>query len=358
MHLPFFPVLRPILIPIKVLSLVFIITLSTALVSTESTSASFSDEYGSSGHQVTTGTWVVQEDDVETEEDVVINEIMWMGSSASVKDHWIELRNTLNKEVSIGEWQILNAANGPVNIPAGTTIPAKGFYLISKFPANSDNSALNVSIDHNSNVSFKKSYSDNGQVKLLNEQGSLVDSTPVPISSSWTHGIDQNNKNWSMQRGSVPGDGTISSNWYTCDRGVLEIDGTLDQMKGHWKPDHRTENCGTPGYMNLSSNDPTKSTYTGTRMAVDETMDEPEEETIEVKEVEESPEGGTNEDEVESDEKKEDEDLNDDNFEESLEKKAEDKDSDKTDDDDKNKKDDTDEEGDTDLEGTEELDDK
>ncbi|MCD6334669.1 MAG: lamin tail domain-containing protein, partial [Candidatus Latescibacteria bacterium] len=36
--------------------------------------------------------------------DVVINELMWMGSTASSADEWIELRNTTDSEILLSGW--------------------------------------------------------------------------------------------------------------------------------------------------------------------------------------------------------------------------------------------------------------
>jgi len=38
--------------------------------------------------------------------DVVINELMWMGSTKGASDEWIELRNTTDSSIDISGWQI------------------------------------------------------------------------------------------------------------------------------------------------------------------------------------------------------------------------------------------------------------
>ena len=63
---------------------------------------------------------------------VVINEVMWSGSSLSTDDQWIELRNTTDKDINIGKW------NKKINIrvifdniiPEGTTAKESVYCII------------------------------------------------------------------------------------------------------------------------------------------------------------------------------------------------------------------------------------
>ncbi len=77
------------------------------------------------------------------EGDVVINELMWMGSAGSIVDEWIELRNMTDSPVNLSGC-CLNRLNGSVeelmlNIPSGDSISANGYYLISNYSADSSN---------------------------------------------------------------------------------------------------------------------------------------------------------------------------------------------------------------------------
>ena len=194
--------------------------------------------------------------------EVVINEIMWAGSNAS---SWIELRNLSDQEADISDWVLENAKSGGGDyvLPDDSTIVAEGFFLISRYPSTSTDSALAVSQDErDSNLNFSNDYSGNGQVILRDSSNNIVDKTPEPTGSSWPEGENVTSgeeKKWSMQRGSNPGDGSDTNNWYTCDRDVLDSDGTLNEMEGYWEDGYSDIMCGTPGHMNLSSNDPTKS---------------------------------------------------------------------------------------------------
>ena len=59
--------------------------------------------------------------------EVVINELMWMGSTVSSSDEWIELRNNTNQAIDLTGWLITNAASGSddLTIPLGSIIPAQ-----------------------------------------------------------------------------------------------------------------------------------------------------------------------------------------------------------------------------------------
>lgn len=192
--------------------------------------------------------------------DVVVNEVMWMGSDAGFADQWIELRNMTDQDIDLGQWTIDNArqSNQPAYmIPAGTgsVIEAEDIFLITRVNVNTPNSALAVPADIN-NASINLANTDNGDLLLKDAEGNLIDEA---AGDPWPAGRnDPNQKRWSMQRGQTPGDGLDPANWYTCDRDVLAGDGTLEQMNDYWQEGHQKINCGTPGHSNLSSNDPTK----------------------------------------------------------------------------------------------------
>src|SRR3989344_448968 len=63
---------------------------------------------------------------------VVINEIAWMGTSASTNDEWIELHNTSSKSVDLTGWT-LKAQDGTPDISLSPiSIGAFGFYLLER----------------------------------------------------------------------------------------------------------------------------------------------------------------------------------------------------------------------------------
>ncbi|PIP88143.1 hypothetical protein COW80_01910, partial [Candidatus Beckwithbacteria bacterium CG22_combo_CG10-13_8_21_14_all_01_47_9] len=72
--------------------------------------------------------------------DVVINELMWMGTSGWAADEYLELRNMTDRSIDLSGWSV-----GGVTIPSGKSIPAHGYFLITNF--DKDGSGINVDPD-------------------------------------------------------------------------------------------------------------------------------------------------------------------------------------------------------------------
>ncbi|MDP3997286.1 MAG: lamin tail domain-containing protein, partial [bacterium] len=184
--------------------------------------------------------------------DVVINEVMWMGSapveedSNRSDDEWIELRNMTDYEIDIGQWEIENARSSgqpSLMIPASKAIAANGYFLIANYSENSANSALNVSVDE-VNASISLANSGNGHLVLKDAAGNTIDEAK---GNTWPAGESGTQKK-SMERNGVPGDGLDAGSWHTCTDAVCN-DGTYWDVEG--------DNYGTPGGENHSENDPT-----------------------------------------------------------------------------------------------------
>jgi len=62
---------------------------------------------------------------------VVINEIAWMGTTASDTDEWIELYNDGTEEVSFSGWTIASSGTAP-NITLTGSIAGGGYYLLER----------------------------------------------------------------------------------------------------------------------------------------------------------------------------------------------------------------------------------
>jgi len=202
--------------------------------------------------------------------DVVINEIMWMGSSKSTADEWIELKNTTNNLIDIGQWEIENAkhsGNNKIQIPASKSIPAHGYLLIANYPETSSNTALNVSVDEVNN-SLELLNSSNGNLILKDNDGNVIDEAK---GDTWPAGINST-LNQSMERNDTPGDGTLSGNWHTC------TDSACNDTT-YW--DSEGNNYGTPGHSNLSANDPTSEDYEPSKTEEDETAETIEKPAVE-----------------------------------------------------------------------------
>ena len=193
--------------------------------------------------------------------DVVINEIMWMGSTYDPNDEWIELRNMSGFDIDLGKWEIVSGkkhADLEYRIPSDkkNIIPANGYFLISNWPMTAHNTALAVDGGQNS---AGLSFDDVGeQLVLLNKDGIQMDITPLPDlydPTQWAKGELSGELHKSMERNLIPGDGLLTTSWHTCSDA-----GCNDGI--YWKTADGP-NYGTPGAANLSSNDPTSPDYIG-----------------------------------------------------------------------------------------------
>ncbi len=173
---------------------------------------------------------------------VVINELMWMGSSASSADEWIELRNLTDEPVDLSNWQLTKKSSGTevvmLTIPAGKSIPASGDFLISNYVNANASSVLNVVPDY---VTTDVALSNSAlQIKLYDPPHTLIDTADDGVGNPLNGAFDSTAKIYaSMERNIVPGDGTLAVNWHTASRSVGFQDG-------------KTE-LGTPGTVNSNA---------------------------------------------------------------------------------------------------------
>lgn len=177
--------------------------------------------------------------------DLVINEIMWAGSSVSDSDIWLELRNMTDRTLALDDLSITTYTSYEYTIPltfSGTTIAPHDYFLIAKSDVFGGNdSQLNVLPDMwDSDLTFGMTYF---QIKLKN-MGAVID-------TAWNmtapkEGIKvSGQKYYSMERTAVPGDGTSPLNWYTCidSASSLEFfDPGATKERGTPKAENRSEN--------------------------------------------------------------------------------------------------------------------
>ena len=176
--------------------------------------------------------------------DVVINELMWMGTSTSTADEFLELRNLTDQDIDMEGWVIEGAAlaGGDLTLPAGSIIPAQGYFLITNFdPPTNPSSQL-----HDTNVA-----SDwvTTSLTLVNTdaQYTLTDDTSFVLDTvddgDGTPFAGDSSLYYSMERNSTPGEGTEASNWHTIFDDSAEV-------SNYW--DNGSSAKGTPGGRNLS----------------------------------------------------------------------------------------------------------
>ena len=159
--------------------------------------------------------------------DVAINEIMWMGSSVSSTDQWLELRNMTDHEIDLTHWSIKMQDATLINFANQTTLPAAGFLVVGRDSAHP-------------NFMLPDQSTQNTQLQLFDPTSLLIDETPI---GHWPAGEDSTNKR-SMERNNIPGDGSDPSGWHTCDS-----QSCADAQSKYWTT---TTDFGTPGGPNLS----------------------------------------------------------------------------------------------------------
>ncbi|PIZ65023.1 signal peptidase I [Candidatus Roizmanbacteria bacterium CG_4_9_14_0_2_um_filter_39_13] len=192
--------------------------------------------------------------------DVIINEIMWMGSEGNINDEWIELRNMTDHEIDLSNWKLTKWVNETheelmLTIPSGKNIEAHGYFLISNF--SKDDSAMSV-IPNVVDTAVVLANEDL-QVKLY--RGDWTDSSNLIDTADDGNGEPVAGVNgagdvgvWkSMERGATPGDGTLAGSWHSCIDPVCNDGAYWDANDG--------SNYGTPGSINHSENDPSSLDY-------------------------------------------------------------------------------------------------
>lgn len=175
---------------------------------------------------------------------VVINELMWMGSSASNSDEWIELRNISTQPVDLTGWRLTKKSGGAeaemVTIPLGHTIEPAGFFVIANYAGDASQSTLGITPDLvESDISLVNSAL---QIKLYDAANVLVDTADdgagQPLAGRYVSGSV-----WqSMERNWDYTDGTLATSWHTAD------------ISYHF--DEGAPEFGTPRWQNTDPNYP------------------------------------------------------------------------------------------------------
>ena len=180
--------------------------------------------------------------------DVVINELMWMGSTKGASDEWIELRNTTSNTIDISGFQLTKWVTSGTDheelmftISSGKSITPDGYFIIAQFPSGDLGSALNVSPDETTTSVVLSNTALQIRVFASNWDtgGILLDSAGnkgSPLAGE--HQTSQPKKFYSMERNSSPNDGILSGNWHAAASSI------------GFDPGEDIENRGTPKSAN------------------------------------------------------------------------------------------------------------
>jgi hypothetical protein len=131
---------------------------------------------------------------------IVINEIAWMGQNEATSNEWIELYNPTDKEISLNGWKLRITKT---EIILKGSIKANGYYLLER------TSDLTVN-DKQADLIFKKALNNKGEnIVFIDNKGNAVDT--INCSKGWFAG-DNKIKN-TMERIDYSKDGNMKSNW-------------------------------------------------------------------------------------------------------------------------------------------------
>ena len=124
-------------------------------------------------------------------QEVIINEVAWMGTSNSASDEWIELKNISGSEININGWQIIDKAE-QINLMLTNFVNPGEFVLLER---TDDSSVSNVTAD----LIYTGALSNTNEgLRLFDNQCNLIDE--VLADSSWPAG--DNTQKRSMERSS------------------------------------------------------------------------------------------------------------------------------------------------------------
>ena len=139
-------------------------------------------------------------------ENIIINEIAWMGTESSYNDEWIELYNPSPESVNLEEWVL---KIGEKENPLGGSIPPNSFYILER---TDDTTLPNIPAD----LIYKGALKNSGEaISLYNKSGDLVDE--ADCSEEWKGGNNRTKQTMekardSWQTSKEPGGTPDSSN--------------------------------------------------------------------------------------------------------------------------------------------------
>jgi DNA uptake protein ComE-like DNA-binding protein len=161
-----------------------------------------------------------------SELDVVINEIAWMGTSASSTDEWIELYNNTNNTIDLTGWRLVSLTDNSPNIILDKTISPFGFYLLER---SSDNTISDISADQIYTGALNNNPCE--ILVLYDKNNNIIDKT-VCSGNNWPAGVASPNY-VSMERINSQNSGDDISNWANNNKVIINgLDANGNQING------------------------------------------------------------------------------------------------------------------------------
>ena len=153
--------------------------------------------------------------------EIVINELMWMGSNESTYDEWFELRNMTRAPFDLGGFKLTQA--GPVgtdfvfeavpHVVNNLYLEPYGYFLVSEKAV--DDSSLAVAPDIEGMNTMVLPNTPPVTYLLVSGTGTVVDQALFTGTEGYNGDAALGKSDKSMERNWEPGDGTQVENWHT-----------------------------------------------------------------------------------------------------------------------------------------------
>jgi len=178
---------------------------------------------------------------IATSAQIVMSEVMWMGSDVSTSDEWIELTNISDEAVNLSGWTIFYKNSSGQETPMltigeGTVIEPEQYFIISNYDAASSRLAIDPDIATTA-VSLPNT---NLLVKLVDQNGVPVDQIDDGDGAPFAGSNASGQPKASMERVDFLASGSDIANWQTATDSVNFDPGSLI--------------FGTPGEANSQTN--------------------------------------------------------------------------------------------------------
>ena len=173
---------------------------------------------------------------------IAINEIAWMGTTASSYDEWMELKNNTKYRIDLSQWAIESVDGAPFIALAGEMAPYE--YRILERRANTITASSTISVYGNGSSQW--ALGNEGEEITLSYASTTLDRTPSISGDVWIAGDNASSTaKKTMERLSPKQSGDNPENWTTWGA-------TVDFIKNGRDADN-VAILGTPGECNSAS---------------------------------------------------------------------------------------------------------
>lgn len=160
--------------------------------------------------------------------DVVVNELMWMGSSVDSFDEWFELRNMTGAPIRLAGWKLTGVGypagqdflfSGSGRVINNNVIHGDGYLLVAQY--NAATSARIVEADilaqdpASSSKTMRMSNLGPRTYQLIDDRGIVIDTVSFSSAVGMEGSVPLSFPYRSMERKKVPGAGVSDSDWQT-----------------------------------------------------------------------------------------------------------------------------------------------